>query len=313
LNKRIQAFNHMKKDYQNTNSPSQLDSVIRKAIQDGQRDRVRSPQGTTYPRTSKRYLRLAYAAAAAFLIFVGSLNAFPMFAAQLAEIPVLGQLVKILTFTEGRASGGNITDGTDVSGITIQTLDDVEQFTIHFNQDGQSQALAGAYNVVYAQNPETLQFEISGVRMLSAQADFESLKASALIKEVYPIVTLDDSTVRFMIVFEQPVKYEISEMKDPASLVLQVSADPDATAVSASQFRVRTLALPRGEGLAILEEMVMMDYPERRILPSNEEPSLFYIEIAQVASEEEATKLIEILRTSYPDLVLEVEAIGIDS
>jgi hypothetical protein len=55
--------------------------------------------------------------------------------------------------------------------------------------------------------------------MLSAQADFETLKASPLIREVYPIVTLDGSAVRFMIVFAKPVDYEILEMKDPASLV----------------------------------------------------------------------------------------------
>ncbi|MDK9710659.1 hypothetical protein [Acidaminobacter sp.] len=308
MNKRVQALNHMKMNYRELKAPEKLDEVINNAILEGQRDKQTMTRkiNSGEQKSSQALRRVLYASAAALVIFVGSLNASPMFASKLAEIPVLGQLVKILTFTDGKASGGMVTDGTDISGISTQTENGKAQFIIHFDQDGASQDLASAYKVVYAQKPETLLFEISGVRMLSALEDFEKIKESPLVTAVYPVVTLDDSMVRFMIVFSVSISYEIREMASPASLVVEVETSPEATTVLES-YRVRTVDMPRGEGLAILEETIMNQYPNRRILPSATESDLFFLEIGQLDSEALAVEMLDELRALYPGLEIFIE------
>jgi len=308
LNKRVQALNHMKMNYRELKAPEKLDEVINNAILEGQRDKQTMTRkiNSGERKYSQALRRVLYASAAALVIFVGSLNASPMFASKLAEIPVLGQLVKILTFTDGKASGGMVTDGTDISGISTQTENGKAQFIIHFDQDGASQDLASAYKVVYAQKPETLLFEISGVRMLSALEDFEKIKESPLVTAVYPVVTLDDSMVRFMIVFSESISYEIREMASPASLVVEVETSSEAAAALES-YRVRTVDMPRGEGLAILEETIMNQYPKRRILPSATESDLFFLEIGQLDSEALAVEMLDELRAMYPGMEIFIE------
>lgn len=308
MNKRVQALNHMKMDYRELKIPEQLDEVINNAILEGQRDKPSMTRRihADNRKSSQSLKRSLYAAAAALMIFAGSLNASPMFASKLAEIPILGQLVKILTFTDGKASGGLVTDGTDISGISTQTQNGKAQFILHFDQDGASQDLASAYKVVYAQKPDTLLFEISGVRMLSAIEDFEKIKESPLVTAVYPVVTLDDSMVRFMIVFAESISYEIREMASPASLVVEVETSSEATTVLES-YRVRTGDMPRGEGLAILEETIMNQYPQRRILPSATESDLFFLEIGQLDSEALAAEIQDEIRTLYPGIEVFVE------
>lgn len=308
MNKRVQALNHMKMDYRELKAPEKLDEVINNAILEGQRDKQTMTRkiNSGERKSSQALRRVLYASAAALVIFVGSLNASPMFASKLAEIPILGQLVKILTFTDGKASGGMVTDGTDISGISTQTQNGKAQFVIHFDQDGASQDLASAYKVVYAQKPETLLFEISGVRMLSAIEDFERIMESPLVTAVYPVVTLDDSTIRFMIVFAEAISYEIREMASPASLVVEVETSSEAAAALDS-YRVRTVDMPRGEGLAILEETIMNQYPQRRILPSASDSDLFFLEIGQLDSEPLAVEMLDELRALYPGMEIFVE------
>ena len=308
MNKRVQALNHMKINYREMKAPDKLDEVINNAILDGQRDyQTMTRKINSGERKSSQALRcVLYASAAALVIFVGSLNASPMFASKLAEIPILGQLVKILTFTDGKASGGMVTDGTDISGISTQTQNGKAQFIIHFDQNGASQDLASAYKVVYGQKPETLLFEISGVRMLSALEDFEKIKESPLVTAVYPVVTLDDSMVRFMIVFADAISYEIREMASPATLVVEVETTSEATQALES-YRVRTVDMPRGEGLAILEETIMNQYQQRRILPSATESDLFFLEIGQLDSEPLAVEMLDELSALYPGMEIFVE------
>lgn len=311
MNKQFQALENMKKDYQDIRIPPELDQVIQAAIEKGRGDRNKVTQGSfgTSNRPASRALkRSLFAAAAAFVIFVAGLNTSPMFASRMAEIPFLGQLVKVLTFTEGRASGGNITDGTDVSGIDTLQQGEKAQFVIRFEQGGTATDLASAYQVVYAQNPETLTFQISGARMLSAVEDFEKLKEHPLVKDVYPLVTLDDSMVRFVIIFSEAVTYEIREMASPASLILEVEKGQQSES-EAVGFRIRTEAMPRGEGLAILEETVMFSHPERRILPSETEPERFFLEVGQGATEALALEKLEALKAQYPHIEFSLEPI----
>jgi len=142
--------------------------------------------------------------------------------------------------------------------------------------------------------------------MLSAIEDFEKIKESPLVTAVYPVVTLDDSTVRFMIVFEEAISYEIREMASPASLVVEVETSSEAAAALDS-YRVRTVDMPRGEGLAILEETIMNQYPQRRILPSATESDLFFLEIGQLDSEPLAVEMLDELRALYPGMEIFVE------
>jgi hypothetical protein len=204
--------------------PDALDDAISRGTLEGKRlsEKRASMTHKTRPSAGMHFMA---GAAAAMMILVISLNLSPAFADRMIEIPVLGQLVKVLIFTNGSAGGGEITDGSDVSGVSTVKSGASEYFTIHFQQGEMPQDIAGAYTVQYARYPDTLSFQLSGVRMFSATEDFEALKGSSLVEDVYPIITMDDSMVRFMIVFKEPVVYEVKEMKEPASLVIQVTPE----------------------------------------------------------------------------------------
>ncbi len=245
-----QALQGLKKEYHAVPIPKGLDAAIARGLEDG---RAVTAVGTPQPsRTNNQWLsQVAAALIIVSVLFTVSINLFPTFADALVDIPLLGDLVKVLRFTEGRASGGDITDGANVKEMIGRETDQGQEIIIHF--DGDSQAtFPGYYDIRYSDNPSTLSFTISGVRMLSAQKDYEAMKQLSLVKDVYTLITLDDSMVRFNIVFNEAVGYLVEERADPSALVVRVQEDPSQK--TGTIYTVRSHSYPWGESFGILEE-----------------------------------------------------------
>lgn len=307
MNKQQEAFDALKKAYLEVTVPDTLDDAIQRGIIAGQ-NQVGRREYMQDKKRNRGGMKAIAVIAAAFLVFIASVNLSPAFAEQLSGIPVIGQLVKVLIFTDGSAIGGTVTDGSDVSAVSTDKNGGSETFTIHFEQGEQPQTLAGAYKVSYAQHPETLSFQISGVRMFSAMEDFEAMKQSGLVEDVYRVITLDDSMIRFVMVFKEPVRYEIKEMQNPASLVLEVSPKGEE-ATNTTPYRLRTMEMPFGESLGMTEEMLMPNYTDMRILRTATDSENYYIELGQFESQNLAEEALEKAKAIYPDMTLQIEAV----
>lgn len=194
-------------------------------------------------------------------------------------------------------AGVRITDGTNVSGISLSESNGVEQLTLNFEQGGVSQDFVGAYDIKYQEKPYTMSFKISGARMLSTIEDFDKIKKSSSVKDIYKIITLDDSMVRFMVVFNGPIRYEIKEMKSPSSLVLSILPGQISDAVENKKVVLKTSSIPQGEGLAMVEETLMTNYPDARVLRAGTDSENYYVEIGQYATESEAIAAKGALKT----------------
>ena len=197
MNREREKLKRLKDEYMDMKIPKELDEAIFKGVEAGRRQR----------RRTRSWQQWMVGAAAAMMVFVSGLNFSPSFAATMEEIPFLGRLVQILVFVDHQASGGQVTDGLNVNEIQSGQ----NEWMIRFGEEGKEAELTGAYRVKYSENPSVLTFQLSGVRMLEAQKDFQTMMESELIEAVYPLMTLDDSMVRFQIVFSQPVLYQLEE------------------------------------------------------------------------------------------------------
>ncbi len=77
----------MKNDYKNIQIPDELDEVVEKALKSGKRKK-------------KNNYKWLIGTAAAAVIFTAGLNSSPAMAKALADVPIVGSVVKVLTFTE---------------------------------------------------------------------------------------------------------------------------------------------------------------------------------------------------------------------
>lgn len=282
----------LKAQYHQIDIPKDLSSVVDDAILQGLKSNAQSEQQETRLTRSKsiRYGRRTLATAAAILVlFTAAINLSPNFANAAAQLPFIGQLVKVLDFKNGIASGGTRTDGTDISEVNLSQINGYEAFDIVFEQNSVPQEMASAYDIKYQEHPYTLILSLHGVRMMSAATEMKEIKDSPLVKQVYPIVTLDDSTIRFGIEFKQAVLFKVSELKSPSRLVIELAKDDHALANQT--YQVVTQNMPAGEGIAMAEEMLFNDFEEMRVLPS-EEKDLYYLELGQYESQSEAEEAI---------------------
>ncbi|MPN04879.1 hypothetical protein SDC9_152127 [bioreactor metagenome] len=131
-----------------------------------------------------------------------------------------------------------------------------------------------------------------------AEKEFEELKKNPFIKDVYKIITLDDSTVRFAVVFNFPVQYEIKEYKDPAKI--EISLKKLKYDRSKVVYSVRSASYEMGEGLGIVEE-VFFKAEDKRIL--KDESGKFAVELKYYDSKEEAEKALNDFKDEFGDIV----------
>ena len=162
-------------------------------------------------------------------------------ARSLEGIPGLGTLVKVLQFNKGTATGGEVTD------------------------------TAAHFKVDYKNNPSTMTFTINGARALSGEKDFKTIKKSSYVSDVYKNMILDDSAVKFTIVFNKPVKYEVMEYKNPAHIAVTLSEDKNE--IAKTVYSVRTSSYGFGEILGQIEEQC---YTTRFSFKSNIDQYILY-------------------------------------
>ncbi|NLG92897.1 MAG: anti-sigma-V factor rsiV [Clostridiales bacterium] len=89
-----QKLDQLKKEYMNTPIPQELDFLVRKTLR----------ENGVYSIPNKKAFRklgaIAASIAIVFGVFVAEINSSPAFAKSMAEVPVVGNLVKVLTFRE---------------------------------------------------------------------------------------------------------------------------------------------------------------------------------------------------------------------
>ncbi|MDW0115118.1 hypothetical protein QT711_18315 [Sporosarcina saromensis] len=112
---------------------------------------------------------------------------------------VEGNLVKELSFEDGKSGGGEITDNVNIYRIALEQVEKAEHILIDFKQRSEAttqepQLIAPHFTVDVQDNPYTMSFTMSGVRAFDAR-DFTALKNSDLIADAYWVVTHDDSAL----------------------------------------------------------------------------------------------------------------------
>lgn len=93
----------LKKEYHHIPVPDELDFVVRQALKQN--------KGRSVVRRS------AIGAAAAVLLFVGSVNASPALARAMEQIPVLSQVVNVVTFTSYKLEEGGYSANIEVPSL----------------------------------------------------------------------------------------------------------------------------------------------------------------------------------------------------
>ncbi len=283
---KVNKMSEYKNEYLEIETPSEISNAIMEGIERGKKEMTQNNN------TRNKVLKACASMVLATSLLTGVVNVSPAFAETLKNIPVIGEIVKVLQFTDGEAEGGVITDGTDISGIEIVEDADVEEIIIEFSNEGENQDTVGAYKVTQAEYPSTLTFEIGGARRFTAMDDFKKLQESQYVKEIYPLMTLDDSMMRFVVVFNAPVNCEITETKSPASLVMRISEKELLD--QQDMYVVRTESIPKGEAFGIIEEGFARDYDTRVLKDDN---GWFIIELNTYDSIEAAEAFI----TEFPN------------
>jgi len=293
----------LKKIYDEIEIPNELDKVIDEAFRKG-RNEIMYSQNVKNKKRNNGLKKAMVGIAAGFIIFTTGVNTVPSFADSMGNIPILGNLVQILQINKGIGQGGQITDGADVKFITLKEIKNGEQIIIDFSAGEEKMENAPHFEVSYNENPYTMTFTISGARSLTAEKDFKEIVNSKYVEDVYKLITLDDSAVRFNIVFNQPVDFTVEEYEAPGQIVINLSEDGTKGNVSPI-YSVRTNSYSFGEEFGQLEEM-FYGFEDVRVLKDKE--GSFLIEIGQFSSKEEAeVELKEVIDKVGDSIKLHVE------
>lgn len=118
---------NLKEDYHKSiDIPEEIDDYIMKGVEKGMQEKARKNFKNKVKKISLGV------AASLLLIFTVSINTMPTFANAMHDIPIAGQLVKVLHFSEAPQEGGKITDGSDVEFISLVEKDNKEHIVINF-------------------------------------------------------------------------------------------------------------------------------------------------------------------------------------
>lgn len=291
-----------KQEYKAIKVPDALDDVIYKGLQRGLKNRRRA--------LMKQYvLSAATIFILVMLTFAITINLSPSFANSLADVPVLGRIVKLLQFVEGEASGGSITDGVDINNLEIVGASDSESFIIHFTKGNEALSELSAFEIHRYEHPNTIQFDMGGVRMLSASEDFETIKGLNSVKDVYKLMTLDDSLVRFQVVLDDQIEVEIAHLSNPEGLMVTLSKQVSLANDSDQIFVVRTKSFPFSEEFGHVEENLFWKQKEGIIqeyrIMKDQEGGFLY-EFKQFETQEDAKIYLESLEDKLSiELIIE--------
>ncbi|GAA0179754.1 hypothetical protein SH2C18_25740 [Clostridium sediminicola] len=276
----------LKNDYDNIEIPNELDDFINKGIMKGRNEMKKK-------NSKSKWFKGAASTAAVFVAFTLSVNTIPAFANSIIDIPVIGELVKIVQIDKESVTGGKITDGADVDSIDIKENGKGESIVIGISNDNIIADIAPHFDVEYNEYPYSLTFTISGARGLSAEKYFDSLKENKFVSDVYKIITMDDSMVRFNVTLNGPVKVEVQEYKDPAQIIVNLTEADQIT--EKIIYSVRSASYPNGEQIGIMEEMFGVE--SSRIIKDKD--GTFLVEAGTFERIEEANEKIEEIKNNF--------------
>ncbi len=259
--------------------PDELDQVINQAIERGTLKMKRDSRRKKYMKTAAVFV---VALSTALTV---SVNAVPSFAESLSNAGAAG-LVKVLRFEWGRTTGGEITDGQEISQIEITEQGDSERITINLATEGMDSQVPGSFEITYLEYPYRLLVSLPGTRSFPGADQLPSLEGSTLVSGIHRIVTLDDSMERLVITLKRPVELAAQEQHDPAGIVIDLKAASEPVEAPAAYF-VRSASYPFGEEGGVIEGMLRWEMGiDAAIIPDG--AGDFVIDTGPYASEAEA-------------------------
>jgi hypothetical protein len=301
----------LKQQYMEIDIPQALDEAIIEGLNRGKRK-------AGFRQMRQRALSAVAVLLIALSALTVSVNVSPAFANALSDIPVIGRIVQVLRFVDGTASGGSITDGLDINQMEVVSTQETERFVIHFSQDTLAQDGTGAYKVQAYENPHIYQFDIGGARMISAREDFETIRGLERVKDVYTLMTLDDSLIRFQVLLDTAVDVEIAQISNPNGLMVTLSSAKSDSGEednsSEKVYTVRSKSYPYSESFGHLEEALMWQQRESVISTyriMKDQAGSFLFELGQFESEASAQDFIDQVKDQVSiDLYIEARSVS---
>ena len=289
MSKILNHGEYLKSQYMDITIPDTLDHVISQGISSGR-------QGIRRQIIQRWTTSAALILLTIMISFTASINLSSAFAESLANVPILKHIVRVLRFVDDEASGGQITDGTNIEEMEVVASGEIERFIIHFNQEGNPVDGVNAYKLHKFNQPNVIQFDIGGARMISASDDFEHMRKLTYVKDVYRLMTLDDSLIRFQLLLEEGIGAEIAEIKSPTGMLVTLSKIETSSQDKRAFYIVRSKSYPLSESFGHLEEDLFWVNPEDlpfgyRIIKDAE--GSFLYELGCFESESEAKFFLE--------------------
>ncbi|PHS32059.1 MAG: hypothetical protein COA82_09610 [Alkaliphilus sp.] len=184
----------------------------------------------------------------------------------------------------GMIVGGEVTDGRIIKEITHETYEEFERIVVSFdNKD-----IIPRFSARHAENPQTLIFAIDGVR--GFKVDLPKEVNSSLVDVIYPIMTLDDSQVRFGIIFNQQIKFEVYELTEEARIVVDI-IENEMHVGDGRLYTIRTKKHDFGETIGQIEGFLKFELglPEVRMLMDSD--NMYYVEAGKYHTIEDAERM----------------------
>lgn len=123
----------MKERYDDIVIPAELDVRVRQEITKSRRRQEEKKTAASRYRLKKALHGMGAAAAAVCILFTGALNTSPVFAKEAAQLPVIGDLAKVLTFRSYETGQDDIAVSVEIPTIEIIaedtgiTVDEINQ------------------------------------------------------------------------------------------------------------------------------------------------------------------------------------------
>lgn len=147
--------------------------------------------------------------------------------------------------------------------------------------------MASSY-ILRTYDDNILSFEVSGVRYMDMIKDYEAISQVEAVEDIYTIMTLDDSMVRFNLVLDPSYTFEIIEYESPAMLEIVITSGQAVEKTTV--YEVRSHSYEMTENFSIMEESFMHQNVDYSILKDQEGDYLY--SLGRFESREDAQAFI---------------------
>ena len=233
-----------------------------------------------------------------------SISNIPVVAKELIKIPVLWNVVKILLINDSSIFGGLITDGNTV---VIDSLEE-NSVNIYFTKDDALVEDVPHYEIEYREYPYTIVFTFDGIRGIYDTNIQEKVKNLPWVRDIYNIMTLDDSRRKIAIELNENIDFKITEYESPGMIKIDYQGLNQIE--SKSRYFVRTNGFNYGEELDQIEEK-LFEYEGTEVQKGND--GMYIIQYGPFDTKEEAEAKLKILNEDNElniDFYLEYRNIG---